>query len=88
MVISHLLLYYVMYVLLFNGGSMFLPSSFAELRGAFDTMLVAAWPTWRAAGLYLAIVVCQVLFAFVMPGLRLQGRPNEQGVVMDYLCNA
>ena len=73
-VVSHILLYYVYFVLNHNGGAMFVPKSWDEVVSAASTVAASAAPTWFAAKLYLGFVALQAVLALYMPGLVLKVR--------------
>lgn len=86
-VFSHVVLYYFYYCLVLNGGNVLLPTSWAELSAAVQQTAAATAPTWTAAALYFGYLALQLLFAFVMPGLEMVGRPDDTGRSLKYLCN-
>ena len=87
-VTSHVLLYYVYYCLMHNNGDLWMPRSLDELSEAMTAVARSAAPSWTAAGLYFGFLGIEVILALVAPGLKLNGRPDEQGRVLQYNCNA
>lgn len=87
-VVSHVLLYYVYFVLNHNGGAMFVPQTWQEVAAAASTVAASAAPTWFAAQLYVGFIALQVLFALVMPGLVLKGVKDKEGKQLTYNLNS
>jgi Delta24(24(1))-sterol reductase len=88
MIGSHILLYYVWYILLHNNCQMWLPRSWDEIKAAISLLSVSCAPTYTAALYYLTFIGTEGLFAMFMPGLDLLGRPDETGRRLMYKCNA
>lgn len=87
-VVSHVLMYYVYYVLNHNGGAVWTPKSLDELTGAISTVAASAAPTWRAAQLYFGFLGFEAFLAVFMPGYQVTCRPDELGNRMKYNCNS
>jgi hypothetical protein len=83
-VISHVLLYWVWWVVNINNGELFSEKTFSEelSRLASETA-----PTAAAAWLYFVFLAVQVVFAYVLPGIDSKGRADENGHVLVYRCN-
>ena len=84
-IISHVLLYYVWYVVNLNGGEL-IPAD-GDWCGAWDKLVAATTPSADAARLYFCFLAVQFLFAFVIPGIDIKGRADENGTVLTYRCN-
>jgi hypothetical protein len=87
-VISHVLLYYVYFVLTENGGALWAPRSWADVVGAARTVASTAAPTWTAAYLYFGFLAFEAALAVFMPGFIVKSRPDENGDQMVYNCNS
>ncbi|KJE89756.1 hypothetical protein CAOG_01185 [Capsaspora owczarzaki ATCC 30864] len=87
MVVSHVILYYVYYALHFNGGNMYAPTSLADVGHAASQLVQATTPTAATLAFYVAFVVVEGVFACVLPGLDLLGRPDDKGDRLVYRCN-
>lgn len=87
-VISHVLLYYVYFVLTENGGALWAPRSWADVVGAARTVASTAAPSWTAAYLYFGFLAFEAALAVFMPGFIVKSRPDENGVQMVYNCNS
>lgn len=77
--VSHVLLYYVWWVVNLNGGEL-TPVAGSTWQSAFDDLVAKTTPTQAAARLYFCFLAVQFLFAFVMPGIDIKGRADENGV--------
>ncbi len=92
-VASHLLLYYLWLSLTHHHGRLFGPASVRDLvpflHECWAQIASGAAPTWRAAAIYFAFIGFELLLAYTMPGVRVQGLPvpSEGGVRHTYLCN-
>jgi delta14-sterol reductase/lamin-B receptor len=64
-----------------HGGSLWLPTSLAELRA-----MVPA-PTWDAVAIFVAWLVLQALLYVFGPGRVVEGRPTEHGERAQYRIN-
>lgn len=94
-IVSHVLLYYVYYVLHHHGGNLWLPSQITSgdaSNPGLTEAIAKAWddvqPTYEAAAWYFGFIGLQALFAYIMPGLTLQGRVDANGHTLTYYCNA
>lgn len=83
MVFSHCVLYGMFYTIVIKHGALAWPTA-----DDWAQLIAKCTPTWHAAGLYFAFLVTEVVFAYVMPGLDMWGRPDESGRRLKYLCNA
>ncbi|RYG46753.1 hypothetical protein EON67_09200, partial [archaeon] len=88
MIVSHVLLYYVYYVINLNGGALFIPRSLADVTPVVQQLVDTCAPSWRIAAIYVGFLAVEAVFAVVMPGLDLNGRADETGAVLKYRCNA
>ncbi len=93
MIGSHALIYYLWVAQTHYGGALIGPTAVSDVAPFLRTLArhvaEGAAPTWTAAGLYFGFLGVQLLFAFVLPGVRVKGLPvpTEGGVQHEYLCN-
>jgi len=83
MCFSHFVLYGMYYTIVIKKGALAVPT--AE---DWATFLDKCTPTWEAAGLYFAFIFTETIFAYTLPGLEMEGRPDESGRRLKYMCNA
>src|SRR5689334_10651297 len=67
MLISHVLLYYLWAALAYHQGGMFDPRELPR------DIIAGALPTWRAAAIYFGFIGLEFFFAWVMPGVWVDG---------------
>lgn len=83
---------------------MWFPTSVADLRDAVAATAEATAPTLCVSHcgsiiahsllhsfdftIYLSFILVEAIFAMVMPGLEMRGRPDVSGSVLTYRCNA
>ena len=79
-VISHVLLYYVWYIVNLNNGELV-----PRTTNWWQQLAAATTPSAEAAGLYFSILAVQTLFAYILPGLVLNGRADEAWPPPTYL---
>lgn len=77
--VSHVLLYYVWWVVNLNGGEL-TPVPGSNWQSAWNDLVEKTTPTEAAARLYFCFLAVQFFFAFVMPGIDIKGRADENGV--------
>jgi delta24(24(1))-sterol reductase len=86
--LSHLLVYYVWLSIAYHHGQVIGLGELLSAQSWHDVAAGAA-PTATAALLYFGFLAVQLLFAFIMPGVRVEGLPvpseNERRYV--YRCN-
>ena len=82
---SHFLVYYLWISLTFFSGKLFFPQSLPELA----SYLSYAKPTLLAAYIFLGFVIVQGFFAYVLPGIKVQGLPvaANGNRPLTYNCN-
>jgi len=71
-----------------NNGYLWFPSSVDALNEAWAALVKETHPTMTAAALYFSFLAFTALFAFIMPGVEITGRPDVSGNVLKYRCNA
>eukprot|EP00762_Andalucia_godoyi_P008661 ANDGO_00445.mRNA.1 Delta(24(24(1)))-sterol reductase len=87
MTYSHVLLYYVYYCLHHADGTMWFPSSMADVKNAYNTLVEETYPDMFSILLYTSFIFIEAVFAAVLPGLDLRGRPDDCGKRLLYRCN-
>ena len=93
MVFSHLLMLYLFIAWRCHGGRLYYPRSIAEIPQFFaqlwSDLVQHATPSWESASVYLAFLLIQAAFAWVLPGPVVSGLPlpSEGGRRLTYRCN-
>lgn len=87
MIFSHFVPFYFVLSLRYSSGGLYQPSSFGEFLKNFQE---TCSPTWSAASVYLGFCALQLIFAAILPGLKVKGLPvpTEKNRQYVYNCNA
>ncbi|CAF1164301.1 unnamed protein product [Rotaria sordida] len=87
MIFSHFVPFYFTLSLRYNSGGLYFPLSFNEFIENFKE---TCSPTWSAFYLYTGFCLLQLIFAAILPGLKVKGLPvpTENNRQYTYNCNA
>lgn len=66
---------------------MFVPTSLKDCEHYFNTLLEKTTPNAFSIKFYVSFLLLELLFAAVLPGLDLKGRPDDLGNRLIYKCN-
>ncbi|CCW66172.1 unnamed protein product [Phytomonas sp. Hart1] len=94
-IFSHTIIYYFYVCVTMFEGTLIYPGH-AMLNGKrmdkvfFDYLAETARPTWRAFGIFWALLFFQYVLAVILPGVFVKGLPlaSENGHRLTYRCNA
>jgi delta24(24(1))-sterol reductase len=88
MIFSHFILYYMFYCVNLNNGNLFFPTTITEVSKAFELLYENCMPNLTSILIYFLFLIVEAVFAVVLPGLELLGRPGDDGHRLKYNCNA
>jgi len=85
MLVSHIVIFYLYVAQHFNDGALFASLS----PGQRDRAVASLVPTYKAWAMYLAFLAFELVLAYTMPGVVVQGFPvpSEGNIRHTYHCN-